>query len=150
MTAVHTIHRVIEALQVAGTTGLLARELAVQCGASMDCVDRALQRLARGEQAEWWPDPIGHAIRRRRWYSAGQRPTKKPEPSMAPATQPIRPQAKAAPAVKVTVVNGVRIVRAPAWTHDPRYEVAPGAQVFGAGFAALPMGYDINTGRPWA
>jgi hypothetical protein len=42
------------------------------------------------------------------------------------------------------------VTRCPGFTHDPRYQVAPGERVFGAGFAAVGIGRDITTGRPWA
>lgn len=39
--------------------------------------------------------------------------------------------------------------RGPDWTHDPRYQCSPGAQPFGAGFAAAGVGFDVTTGKPW-
>lgn len=36
------------------------------------------------------------------------------------------------------------------YTHDPRYQCAPGEQPCGAGFAAAGPGIDITTGRPWS
>lgn len=41
------------------------------------------------------------------------------------------------------------VTRCPGFTHDPRYQVAPGERVFGAGFAAVGIGRDITTGQPW-
>lgn len=35
------------------------------------------------------------------------------------------------------------------YTHDPRYQVGPDEPVFGAGFAAVGIGRDVRTGRPW-
>jgi hypothetical protein len=32
---------------------------------------------------------------------------------------------------------------------DARYQVAPGARVFGAGFSAVGIGRDVTTGKPW-
>lgn len=43
----------------------------------------------------------------------------------------------------------VAVQRCPGWTHDPRYQVAPGVAVQGAGFAAAGVGRDAITGRPW-
>lgn len=34
-------------------------------------------------------------------------------------------------------------------THDDRYQVAPGAKPFGAGFVAAGPGIDVTTGKPW-
>lgn len=42
-----------------------------------------------------------------------------------------------------------QVTRCPGFTHDPRYQVAPGERVFGAGFAAVGIGRDITTGQPW-
>ena len=35
------------------------------------------------------------------------------------------------------------------FTHDPRYQVEPGAKVYGAGFAAVGPGRDVDTGKGW-
>lgn len=43
----------------------------------------------------------------------------------------------------------VQVQRCPGWTHDPRYQVAPGTPVQGAGFAAAGVGRDAITGKPW-
>lgn len=50
---------------------------------------------------------------------------------------------------EVVIPAGVAITRGPSWTHDPRYSVAPGAQVYGAGFAAAGIGRSVETGRAW-
>jgi len=47
-----------------------------------------------------------------------------------------KPRAKPEP---VTPTAAPRIIRAPAWTHDPRYQLAPGERVVG-GFASMGMG----------
>lgn len=44
---------------------------------------------------------------------------------------------------------GVRLVHGPSWTHDPRFQCAPGEQPFGAGFAAAGVGRDVETGWAW-
>ena len=61
----------------------------------------------------------------------------KPGPKPAPRMVGARP---AQPAV-------VQVL--PSQTHDARVQCAPGAQPFGAGFAAAGIGHDIQTGRPW-
>ena len=37
----------------------------------------------------------------------------------------------------------------PPVTHDPRYQVDPASRPFGAGFAAVGIGRDVQTGRVW-
>ena len=37
----------------------------------------------------------------------------------------------------------------PNWTHDPRIQCAPGEAPFGAGFFAVGIGKDVDTGRAW-
>jgi len=43
----------------------------------------------------------------------------------------------------------VTLQRCPAPTHDNRYQCAPGARPFGAGFAQAGIGRDVTTGRVW-
>jgi hypothetical protein len=43
----------------------------------------------------------------------------------------------------------VPVQRCAGWTHDPRYQVPPGAKVKGAGFAAAGVGRDALTGKAW-
>lgn len=45
--------------------------------------------------------------------------------------------------------GGAPVTRGPSWSHDPRFQCAPGEQPYGAGFAAVKPGFDITTGRPW-
>lgn len=52
--------------------------------------------------------------------------------------------------VEAVIPEGLQVKRGPSWTHDPRFQCAPGVQPFGAGFAAVKPGFDITTGRPWA
>ena len=47
------------------------------------------------------------------------------------------------------VPAGVRVQRLTAPTHDARYQCAPGEQPYGAGFAAVGVGRDVDTGRTW-
>lgn len=43
----------------------------------------------------------------------------------------------------------VKFTRCPSTPYDPRYQFAPGAVTFGAGFAAVGIGRDVDTGREW-
>lgn len=47
------------------------------------------------------------------------------------------------------VPDAVKRTMCPNWTHDPRYQLAPGEQPFGAGFAAVGIGRNVDTGRQW-
>ncbi|MGL4573944.1 MAG: hypothetical protein ACRCV9_04055 [Burkholderiaceae bacterium] len=38
----------------------------------------------------------------------------------------------------------------PSVRHDPRYQCAEGERVYGAGFAAVGVGRNVETGRPWS
>lgn len=42
-----------------------------------------------------------------------------------------------------------KVTRAEAPRYDVRYQVAPGAKHYGAGFAAVGLGRDVTTGRGW-
>lgn len=44
---------------------------------------------------------------------------------------------------------GLAPKRVPHWTHDKRYQCAPGERPAGAGFAAAGIGRDITTGQAW-
>jgi hypothetical protein len=44
----------------------------------------------------------------------------------------------------------VPVQRGPGELYDPRYQCAPGARPFGAGFAAAGVGRDVVTGAAWA
>ena len=43
----------------------------------------------------------------------------------------------------------VRVTRCPSYSHDPRVQCAPGHVPFGAGFAAVGLGRNIDTGEAW-
>jgi hypothetical protein len=45
--------------------------------------------------------------------------------------------------------DGVTVSECKGFTHDPRYHVEPGAKVYGAGFAAVGPGRDVDTGKGW-
>lgn len=52
--------------------------------------------------------------------------------------------------VEPSTTPQTRVTYGPSYTHDPRHQCAPGEQPFGAGFSAVGIGRDLNTGRPWA
>jgi hypothetical protein len=49
----------------------------------------------------------------------------------------------------ITPHDLARITACPCVTYDPRYQFAPGEKTFGAGFAAVGLGRDVDTGKPW-
>jgi len=44
---------------------------------------------------------------------------------------------------------GVKVTKMRSWTHDPRFQCAPGEQPYGAGFSAVGVGCDVVTGMEW-
>lgn len=83
-------------------------------------------------------------------------------PKPAPPLRPPAPVARARPAPvhvprpasrvdqPATIPSGLAPLRAVGLTHDPRYQCAPGERPFGAGFAAVGIGRDVDTGRAWS
>ena len=51
--------------------------------------------------------------------------------------------------VEATNPNGVQPIIVESVSYDPRYQVRPGVVPFGAGFSAVGVGRDVNTGRGW-
>ncbi len=44
---------------------------------------------------------------------------------------------------------GAPVTRGPSWSHDPRFQCAPGEHPYGAGFSAVGIGHDVTTGEAW-
>jgi hypothetical protein len=53
------------------------------------------------------------------------------------------------PSLPVVGLETAPLRRAKGYTHDPRFQCAPGEQPFGAGFSAVGIGRDVDTGRAW-
>ena len=51
--------------------------------------------------------------------------------------------------VEATNPNGVKVQVCASPTHDCRVQCAPGERPFGAGFAAVGIGHDLQTGKGW-
>lgn len=49
----------------------------------------------------------------------------------------------------VIVPKGLKVQHGPGLTYDARFQCAPGAKVYGAGFAAVGPGRDLLTGKAW-
>ena len=81
--------------------------------------------------------------KRRRWWLAEFKPAKKPAPSGIKAglraldDQDVSPHWRSRRAVPIQRKDGVTVI--PGYTHDQRYQVAPGERVIG-GFASLGVG----------
>ena len=56
---------------------------------------------------------------------------------------------KRCPDGPVVIPKGLKVQVLPCAQYDHRYQSAPGARVFGAGFSAVGIGHDITTGRPF-
>lgn len=69
--------------------------------------------------------------------------TRKPVPLTVVA--PKTPGPATAPAGDAIVPEGVKITRGPSWTHDPRFQVAPGERHHGAGFSRLGIGRYVES-----
>ena len=65
------------------------------------------------------------------------------------AVAPVRIRRADPSRVEIIVPPHVKVQRGPSYTHDSRIQCAPGAQPFGAGFAAAGPGVDIETGKGW-
>lgn len=50
---------------------------------------------------------------------------------------------------ELTAVRPPKFSRGPCLGYDPRYQFAPGAVTFGAGFTAVGVGRDVDTGKGW-
>ena len=127
--------RILELLLEAGPRGCVSSDIAAATGRTVDNVSMQLGVATQMGLVGWWPEPMGRSTKRRRYWLLEFLPAKKP-PAPAGAErhwrkpQPVHKPPPAAPT----------ITSARNYTHDPRYQVAPGAQVFGAGFAALGIG----------
>jgi hypothetical protein len=55
----------------------------------------------------------------------------------------------AAQVVAGYVKKPVKVTRGPSHPFDERYQVDPASKPYGAGFAAVGVGRDVNTGKPW-
>jgi hypothetical protein len=142
-------------LRQAGVRGVLAVRVCAAMGTTQDNANFWLHRLCASGQAGWWPDPVGRTINRRRYWAAELRPACCPAPSGEPTAAHVaadvcrRADAPGAVVQQLQRADGVVVTRLAGWTHDPRYQVPPGAQPYGAGFAAVGMGRDVMTGRAW-
>jgi hypothetical protein len=66
-----------------GTAGATTQELTPLVGSSGSQVWKALKNLHDRGAIEFWPEPCGRCVNRRRWYAAGHRPQTPPPPKPA-------------------------------------------------------------------
>lgn len=142
--------QIIEALRECGESGALGPDIAKMVGRDKDNVATRLAELHALGVVGWWPDPIGRCVNRRRYWLAEFRPAKRPPATgIASGLADIREQhvglgwRKAAPK-PVKRADGVVVL--PGWTHDPRYQLAPGERVVG-GFASMGPGRYLEDAR---
>ena len=156
-------------LRAAGARGMTSPALAELMDMRLGNTNLLLAKLLQAGAVGCWPDPVRQAMTRQRWWAAECLPPRAPAPSGEPvrkaAPRPVRCAALRS-ITEQTVGLGWRKVGKPAtpapapvaapavqrlagWTHDQRYQVPPGAQVYGAGFAAVGIGRDVITGRAW-
>lgn len=50
---------------------------------------------------------------------------------------------------RVVMRNGIKVTIGPSATYDRRHQVDPKSRPVGAGFAAVGLGRDVQTGRQW-
>ena len=124
---------------------------------------RLVQAKSPGNRDRWFIFPE-HAAE---WLLTAPPPKPpKPKPEPRPKAAPKPPKIKvikARPSMPATVYIVPRPFQGPtlipatviksyglASGFDPRYQCSPGEQAFGAGFAAVGIGRDVDTGTEWA
>lgn len=170
-TRVSFSERVAQALTHFGAAGARGAQLAEHTGLSIDqCSDAADKLAARGlcqfeHYKGWriyWPagvaitdraeaahhDAIDRACSRRAVRGGIVRtqsgPIRMSHPTIPEPRRPTGPQGEA------ITPPGLKPTRGPSFTHDTRYQCAPGESPFGAGFAAVGIGRSPLTGKAWA
>lgn len=73
-------------------------------------------------------------------------PVKKYWPLTLPGT-PKRVETPTGP--RIVFPDDVKVTKCPDYTHNHRFQCAPGEQPFGAGFSAVGIGRNVDTGRAW-
>jgi len=133
-----TEKKLVVKLRAFGVAGALTDELCPGLGISTGTLRNALTRLEKRGVISSHLHPSPTANKRRRWYMADKRPAKAPAAKWVTSGFK-KPEAKKSD--HVTIINrGVKAKVLPGYTHNHRYQVADGASVHGAGFAALGVG----------
>ena len=165
---------IVEALRAAGASGMTSVQIAAASGFDSKAVAGAATRMvARGEiQARpykgWRLYWIGGvqitqaaelALRRTVDEVTASR-SRIGGKARAKAATPIRRERQATVIVRTKdagkpegdaiVPQGIKPLRGPSFTHDTRYQCAPGEIPFGAGFAAVGIWRSPLTGKAWA
>ena len=133
---------VLEKLQKLGEACALVAELGEGVNASAGTLLIALNLLRDRGLISSHPHPSRYATNRLRWYVAEHRPAQGPvvqlvEPGFTKKRGPVTLQVSDSQQVDA---SRAKVTQCPGYTHNHRYQVAPGAAVVGAGFAALGVG----------
>lgn len=145
----------LAALRACGTEGGLTAALGPASGAQDTTVSTWLTRWSAEGVVRWWPDPIGTNWIRRRWWLAEFWPAVKPAPSGVPSRvtvlhatcDGVAIKGPARPVSRAPFMRGDGVLVAPGYTHDTRYQLAPGERVIG-GFASMGIGRYLDEARP--
>lgn len=129
---------VLVKLRKVGSQGALAAELNAGTNACNGTLYSAMKSLQARGLIDSHSHPGRSSNNRRRWYLVEHKPASAPkaqhvEPGFTRKRGPVAPEATSIDAsrAKVTVVPG--------WTHDARFQLAPGERVIG-GFASMGVG----------
>ena len=136
--------RIMAELIKAGVIGALSTQLAIEIRRDKDTVGIWLKRLQDDGIVGSWPDPYLRCMTRRRWWLLEHTPQKMPLPSMIPSRLDLMPIDKQTEGLgwrsrKPVKVRRDGVLVYEPWTHDARFQVAPGTKIDG-GFAALGIG----------
>lgn len=134
----------LEALRQCGEAGGISTDLGPAAGTS-DCQAlRWLKMMTDQGLVGCWPDPCTKASNRLRWWAKEFLPAHAPlvHRVTKSGVQFIQQRERMQSGTDARPVDASRatVIVAPGYTHDPRYQVAPGASVHGAGFAAMGVG----------
>lgn len=165
---------ITNALRAAGAAGMVSLQIAEVTGIDSKSVAGTVNRMvARGEVQVrvykgwrlYWlagvevSDAAEHALRSgidsvtaARSRAGGKARAKPGKPIRSTSSAPVivRSSSAGQPQGEVITPQGLQPVRGQAYTHDKRYQCAPGEIPFGAGFAAAGIGRSAVTGKAWA
>lgn len=143
----------LQALRDLGKEGGISTDLADAAETHDTTVTKWLRRMSDDGSVGCWPDPTNRAGNRIRWWAIEFLPAAAPvvvrKIKFVERKEVLQVASKASREESQRAVAEYRgkVLVLPGFTHDPRYQVAPGARVDGAGFAALGVGRYLNGPR---